>query len=75
MREGLGHLVYWITCFIAIAAIGLAIYAVTEGTVSAGYTAGIFAGGGVLIWIAGRAFRHVLAPPKRTEKPSQGHDR
>jgi len=74
MRERLGHLVYWTACFIAIAAICLAIYAATEGTASGWYTLGIFASEGVLIWIAGRAFRYALASPKRIEKP-QGHDR
>ncbi len=74
MSKPLGHLVYWIGCSIAIAAICLAIYAATEGTGSGWYTVGILAGGGVLIWMVGRAVRHALAPPRRIERPRQGHD-
>jgi hypothetical protein len=75
MSERLGHLVYWIACLIAIAAICLAIYAATESTGSGWYTVGILAGGGILIWIVGRAVRHALAPPKASEKrPRLGHD-
>ena len=75
MSKPLGHLVYWIGCLIAIAAICLAIYAATEGTVSGWYAVGILAGGGILIWIVGRAVRHVLAPPTvPKERPRQGHE-
>jgi hypothetical protein len=75
MSERLGHLVYWIACLIAAAALCLAIYAATEGAASGWYTVGILAGGGVLIWIAGRAVRHALAPPKKPkERPRLGHD-
>jgi hypothetical protein len=75
MSKPLGHLVYWIGCSIAIAAICLAIYAATEGTASGWYAVGILAGGGVVIWIVGRAVRHGLAPPKVPEKrPRLGHD-
>ena len=73
MSERLGHLVYWIACLIAAAALCLAAYAATEGTGSAWYTVGILAGG-VLIWMAGCAVRHALARPRRTERPRQGHD-
>jgi hypothetical protein len=75
MSKPLGHLVYWIGCLIAIAAICLAIYAATEGTVSGWYAVGILAGGGILIWIVGRAVRHALAPPTvPKERPRQGHE-
>ena len=75
MSERLGHLVYWIACLIAAAALCLAIYAATEGTASGWYTLGILAGGGVLIWMAGRVVRHALAPPKVPERrPRQGHE-
>jgi hypothetical protein len=75
MSERLGHLVYWIACLIAAAALCLAIYAATEGAASGWYTVGILAGGGVVIWIAGRVVRHALAPPKAPERrPRLGHD-
>src|SRR5215211_7435721 len=75
MSERLGHLVYWIACLIAAAALCLAIYAAAEGTASGWYTLGILAGGGVLIWIVGRAVQHALGPPmKPVERPRQGHE-
>jgi hypothetical protein len=75
MSKPLGHLVYWIGCLIAIAALCFAVYAATESTASGWYTVGILAGGGVLIWIVGRAVRHALAPPmKPVERPRQGHE-
>ena len=75
MSKPLGHLVYWIACLVAIAALCLAIYAATEGTASGWYTVGILAGGGVLIWIVGRAVRHALAPSQKpVERPRQGHE-
>ena len=75
MSERLGHLVYWIACLIAAAALCLAIYAAIEGTASGWYTLGILAGVGALIWMAGRVVRHALAPPKAPEeRPRQGHD-
>ena len=76
MSERLGNLVYGTACFIAIAAICSAIYAATEGTVSGWYTLGILAGGGVLIWIVGRALRHALAPSgEPVERLRQGNER
>ena len=75
MSRRLGHLVYWIGCFIAAAALCLAVYAATEGTASGWYIFGLMAGGGILIWIVGQAVRHALAPPKKpVERPRQGHD-
>ena len=75
MRAWLGSLVYWIACSVAAAALCVAIYAATEGTASAWYTVSIFASGGVLIWMAGRATRYALAPAKRpVGRPRKGHD-
>jgi hypothetical protein len=74
VSERLGHLVYGTACFIAAAALCLVAYAATEGTASGWYTVGILASGGVLIWMVGRAVRHALAPPRRIERPRQGHD-
>jgi hypothetical protein len=74
MIKRLGHLGYAIAYLSAAAGLCLAIYAVTEGTASGWGTASIFAGGGILIWIVGRAVLHVLAPPKAAERRRQGHD-
>ena len=73
MRHRLGHLAYGIACLLAAAAFCLAVYAATEDTVSGWGTAGIFAGGGVLIWIVGRAVRHALARAP-AQRPRQGHE-
>ena len=64
MGKQLGHLVYGIACLIAAVALCLAAYvAVVDGPSQNGLAIGILATGGILIWIVGRAVRHVLAPP------------
>src|SRR3712207_2975683 len=75
MSERLVQLVYGTACFIAAVALCLAVYAATDGTVSGWYTLGILAGGGVLIWMVGRAIRHALTPARKlAERPRQGHE-
>ena len=69
----LGHLVYGAACFIAAVALCLAVYTAIVDTVSGWGTASIFAGGGVLIWIVGRAVRHALARVP-AQPPRQGHE-
>ena len=74
MSERLGHLVYGTACLIAAVALCLAAYVATEGPPEKWPAIGILAGGGVVIWMGGRAVRHALARPRRAEGPSHGHD-
>lgn len=62
MSTRLGHLAYRIACVIAAAALGLAVYvAIIDGPTNNRLPISLLAGGGVLIWIIGRAVRHALA--------------
>jgi hypothetical protein len=76
MSKRPGHLVYRIAGLIAAAALGLAVYvAIIDGPANNRLPISLLAGGGVLIWIVGRAVRHVLAPAKGSARqPSQGHE-
>ena len=76
MSKPLGHLVYRIAYLIAAAALGLAVYvAIFDGLTNNRLPISLLAGGGVLIWIAGRAVRHVVGPSQGSARqPSQGHD-
>ena len=76
MSKRLGHLVYRITCPVAAAALGLAAYvAIIDGPTNNSLPISLLAGGGVLIWIVGRAVRHVVGPSQGSARPpSQGHD-
>ena len=76
MSKRLGHLVYRIAGLTAAAALGLAVYvAIIDGTTNNKLPIRLLAGGGVLIWIVGRAVRHTLAPSQgAARQPSQGHE-
>src|SRR5215217_8493805 len=76
MSKRLGHLVYRIACLIAAAALGLAVYvAIFDGPTNNSLPISLLAGGGVLIWIVGRAVRHAVGPSQGpARQPSQGHD-
>ena len=76
MSKRLGHLGYRVACLVAAAALGLAVYvAIFDGPANNRLPISLLAGGGVLIWIVGRAVRHVVGPSQgRARPPSQGHD-
>ena len=76
MSKRLGHLAYRIGCVIAAAALGLAVYvAIIDGPTNNRLPISLLAGGGVLIWIVGRAVRHVVGPSQGSARQlSQGHD-
>jgi hypothetical protein len=76
MSKRLGHLGYRIACLVAAAALGLAAYvAIFDGPTNNRLPISLLAGGGVLIWIVGRAVRHAVGPSQGPARPpSQGHD-
>ncbi len=76
MSKRLGHLVYRIACLIAAASLCLAVYvAIFDGPTNNRLPISHLAGGGVLIWIVGRAVRHALAPSQGSARQlSQGHE-
>ena len=76
MSKRLGHLGYRIACLVAAAALGLAVYvAIIDGLTNNTLPISLLVGGGVLIWIVGRAVRHAVGPSQGPARPPrQGHD-
>jgi len=75
MSKRLGQLTYRIACLIAAAALGLAVYvAIIDGSANNRLPISLTAGGGVLIWVVGRALRYALVSKGSAQQPGQGHE-